>query len=224
LYNNEKNTEGFYNWMGTNGGFSREFNWHEYSAWEEDFKDTSFGGTDTEWVDAVDIVYLHSHAGPRGVSFTSTHDQGFLNFSEVRLGDGDLETLAIDACKALAWRDKYGNNVFKRWGPAMQGIHQVCAFATNSANSAETGPKFGLYMTGYMVLESTTIVNAWFRSCLETEGSDAVSAVFYATKSSNPYQPQQDDPIHDHAYGFGYVCTDPTPGAYKNFVYITSSC
>jgi hypothetical protein len=224
LYNNEKNTEGFYNWMGTNGGFSREFNWHEYSAWEEDFKDTSFGGTDTEWVDAVDIVYLHSHAGPRGVSFTSKHDQGFLNFSEERLGDGDLETLAIDACKALAWRDKYGNNVFKRWGPAMQGIHQVCSFATNSANSAETGPKFGLYMTGFMVLDSTTIVNAWFRSCLETEGSDAVSAVFYATKSSNPYQPQQDDPIHDHAYGFGYVCTDPTPGAYKNFVYITSSC
>ena len=106
----------------------------------------------------------------------------------------------------------------------MQGIHQVCAFATNSANSPETGPKFGLYMTGLSVLYSTTIVNAWFRSCLETENSEKVSAVFYATKSSNPYQPQQDDPINDHAYGFGYVCSDPTPGLYKNFVYITSGC
>ncbi|TFG29841.1 hypothetical protein EU527_15280 [Candidatus Thorarchaeota archaeon] len=224
LYNNEKNTEGFYNWMGISGGYSREFNWHEYSAWEEDFVDASFGGTDTEWVDAVDFVYLHSHGGPNGISFTSKHDQTFLNFSEMRLGDGDLETLAIDACKTLAWRDKHGNNVFSRWGPAMQGIHQVCGFATNSVNSAKTGPKFGLYITGLSLLNSATIVNAWFRACLETEPSDSVSAVFYATKSTNPYQPQQDDPIHDHAYGFGYVCSDPTPGTYLNFVYITSSC
>jgi hypothetical protein len=224
LYNNQKNTEGFYNHMGTIGGFSREFNWHEYSAWEEDFKDSSFGGTDTEWVDCVDMVYVHSHAGPNGVAFTSSHDYKALRFSEARLGDGDLETLAIDACKTLAWKDKYGNNVFERWGPVMQGIHQVCAFATNSANSAKTGPYFGLYMTGQQVLDSTTIVNAWFRSCLETEDSETVSAVFYATKSSNPYQPLQDDPINDHAFGFGYTCSDPTPSVYKNFVYITSNC
>ena len=79
-------------------------------------------------------------------------------------------------------------------------------------------------MTGLSILNSATIVNAWFRSCLETEPSDHVAAVFYATKSTNPYQPQWDDPIHDHAYGFGYVCSDPKPGEYKNFVYITSSC
>ena len=225
LYNNEKNTEGFYNWMYTYGSYSKGFNWHEYSAWEEDFKDASFGGTDTEWVDCVDMVYLHSHAGPRGVAFTSSHDDGALLIDEMRLGDGDLETLAIDACKTLAWEDKYDNNVFERWGPAMQGIHQVCAFATNSANSAKTGPYFGLYMTGLsFVIQSRTIVNAWFRSCLETEGSDTVSAVFYATQSVNPEQPQQDDPINDHAYGFGYTCSDPTPSVYKAFVYITSNC
>ncbi|MHA1390095.1 MAG: DUF6345 domain-containing protein [Candidatus Thorarchaeota archaeon] len=224
LYNNEVNTEGFYNWMGNVGGYSREFNWHEYSAWEEDFKDASFGGTDSEWVDAVDFAYIHTHGGPNGLGFTSWHDQSWLNFTELRLGDGDLDTLAMDACKPLAWEDKDGVNVFERWGPALQGIHQICSFHTSSANSAETGPKFGLYMTGLSILQSTTIVNAWFRACLETESSDKVSAVFYATKSSNPYQPQLDDPIHDHAYGFGYVCSDPTPGVYKNFVYITSSC
>jgi len=224
LYNNEVNTEGFYNWMASYGGYSQEFNWHEYSAWEEDFKDASFGGTDTQWADAVDFAYIHTHGGPNSVSFTSWHDHKSLNFSELRLGDGDLDTLAIDACKPLAWEDKNGVNVFARWAPALQGIHQVCSFATSSCNSAETGPKFGLYMTGFYLLPSATIVNAWFRSCLETESSEKVSAVFYATKSSNPYQPQQDDPIHDHAYGFGYVCSDPTPGTYKYFVYITSGC
>ncbi|MCK5264150.1 MAG: hypothetical protein KAR03_00960 [Candidatus Thorarchaeota archaeon] len=225
LYNNEENTEGFYNWMGTIGGYSQEFNWGEYSAWEEDFKDASFGGTDTVWIDAVDIAYLHSHGGPTSISFTAyERDQHFLNFTELRLGDGDLDTLAIDACKPLAWEDKHGNNVFERWGPALQGIHQVCSFATSSTNSANTGTGFGIYLTGYFTIPSLTIVNAWFRTCLETESSDKVSAVFYATKSTNPYQPQWDDPIHDHAYGFGYVCSDPTPGLYKNFVYITSSC
>jgi hypothetical protein len=79
-------------------------------------------------------------------------------------------------------------------------------------------------MTGYMILPSATIINAWFRSCLETENSEKVSAVFYATKSTNPYQPLQDDPINDFAFGFGYTCSDPTPSVYKNFVYITSSC
>jgi hypothetical protein len=225
LYNNQKNTEGFYNWMYSHGSYSKGFNWHEYSAWEEDFKDASFGGTDSEWVDAVDIAYIHSHAGPQGVGFTSSHDYKALRFSEMRLGDGDLETLAIDACKSLAWVDKYGNNVFERWAPAFQGLHQVCAFVTNSANSAKTGPYFGLYMTGLgYAFQSRTIIDAWFRSCLETEGSDTVSAVFYATKSTNPYQPQQDDPINDHAYGFGYQCSDPTPGSIKHFVYITMTC
>ncbi|MHA1389553.1 MAG: DUF6345 domain-containing protein [Candidatus Thorarchaeota archaeon] len=225
LYNNEENTEGFYDWMGVIGCYSQEFNWGEFSAWEEDFKAASFGGTDNQWIDAVDIAYLHSHGGPNSISFTAyQHDQHFLNFTELRLGDGDLDTLAIDACKPLAWEDKFGNNVFERWGPALQGIHQVCSFATTSKNSPKTGPGFGIYMTGYFTNPSLTIVNAWFRSCLETESSDKVSAVFYATKSSNPYQPLQDDPIHDHLFGFGYVCNDPTPGVYKNFVYITSSC
>ncbi len=225
LYNNEENTEGFYNWMATIGGFSQEFNWGEFSAWEEDFKAASFGGTDNQWIDAVDIAYLHSHGGPTSISFTAyQHDQHFLNFTELRLGDGDLDTLAIDACKPLAWEDKYGNNVFERWGPALQGIHQVCSFATSSKNSAKTGTGFGMYLTGYFTNPSLTIVNAWFRTCLETESSDKVSAVFYATKSTNPFQPQLDDPINDHAYGFGYVCSDPTPGTVHHLVYITSSC
>lgn len=225
LYNNEENTEGFYNWMGTIGNYSQEFNWGEFSAWEKDFKDASFGGTDTQWIDAVDIAYLHSHGGPNSISFSAyQHDQHFLNFTELRLGDGDLDTLAIDACKPLAWEDKFGNNVFERWGPALQGIHQVCSFATTSKNSAKTGTGFGMYLTGYFTNPSLTIVNAWFRTCLETESSNKVSAVFYATKSTNPFQPQLDDPINDHADGFGYVCNDPTPGTVNHLVYITSGC
>ena len=220
LWNTETNIEGFYNYMGTVGGYSREFNWGEYSAWEEDFKDAQFSGTDTTWIDAVDFVYYQDHGGANGVSFTSNHDDHALHYLHMRLGDGDLDSIVFDACSPLAWENSDGDNVFERWGPSLQGIHQVCSFATSSKNSATRGTSFATYMT----TNGMTIVNAWFKACLETEPSDHLAAVFYGSKSPDPYNPQLDDPINDHAYGFGYVCTDPTPGSFGNFVYIVSSC
>ena len=225
LWNTETNIEGFYNWMGTLGGFNREFNWGEWSAWEEDFKEVAQGGTDTEWVDCVDFVYYQDHGNPGGVSFTSHHDDGWLSPDEMRLGDGDLETIVFDACSPLKWQNKYGDTVFERWDQTLQGIHQICSFATGSHNAQTRGVKFGFYMTGISTLISPrTIVQAWFRACAETEGSDIQAAVFYASKSPDPMNPQLDDPINDHAYGFGYVCTDPTPGSFSWYVYITSNC
>lgn len=225
LWNTETNIEGFYNWMGTQGAFNREFNWGEWSAWEEDFKEVAQGGTDTEWVDCVDIVYYQDHGNPDGVSFTSQHDNGWLSPGEMRLGDGDLETIVFDACSPLAWENDNGDTVFERWDQTLQGLHQICSFATTSRNVQTRGVKFGLYMTGlYSLILPRTIVQAWFRACAETEGSDIQAAVFYATKSPDPGNPQLDDPINDHAYGFGYVCSDPTPGSFSWFVFITSNC
>jgi len=225
LWNTEMNIEGFYNWMGTVGGYSREFNWGEYSAWENDFQDAQFGGTDTEWVDAVDFVYYQDHGGANGVSMTSQHDDGWLEFSSLRLGDGDLETIVFDACSPLAWENKDGDNVYERWAQALQGIHQVCSFATGSHNAQTRGTKFAQYLTNFGLPGSgKTIVNSWFRATLETEPSDTLAAVFYASKSAVPLFPQLDDPINDHAYGFGYVCSDPTPGSFSWYVYITTSC
>ncbi len=220
LWNTETNIEGWYNKMATTGGYSREFNWGEYSAWEEDFKDSTYSGTDTTWIDAVDFVYYQDHGGPNGVAFTSNHDDKGLEYLHMRLGDGDLDSIVFDACSPLAWENKDGDDVFARWGPSLQGIHQICSFATGSKNSATRGTAFATYMTDL----GMTIVSAWFRATLETEPGDHLAAVFYGSKSPNPLSPQLDDPINDHAYGFGYVCTDPTPGSFGNFVFITNSC
>ena len=224
LWSTEVNCEGFYNHMSSTGGYSQEFNWGEYSAYETDFKAASFGGNDSEWIDCVDLVYYQGHGGPNSVSFSSQHDSKWIQFYKMRLGDGDLDTIAFDSCSVLAWEDKNGNNIFERWGPILQGVHQVCGFATTSANSALTGPKFATYMTGLYPLPPLTILDAWFRAAIETEGPDRKVAMFYATNSSNPFQPQLDDPINDHAKGFGYVCSDPVPGTFDWYVYITSSC
>jgi hypothetical protein len=225
LPNTETNIEGFYNWMGTQGGFNREFNWGEWSAWEEDFKEVAQGGTDTEWVDCVDIVYYQDHGNPNGVSFTSQHDNGWLSPGEMRLGDGDLETIVFDACSPLAWENNAGDNVFERWAQTLQGLHQICSFATTSHNAKTRGAKFGIYMTGFIpFVQPRTIIQSWFKACAETEGSSILAAAFYASKSPDPWNPQLDDPINDHAYGFGYVCSDPTPGTFSWYVFITASC
>jgi hypothetical protein len=225
LPNTETNIEGFYEWMGTHGGFNREFNWGEWSAWEEDFKEVAQGGTDTEWVDCVDIVYYQDHGNPNGVSFTSQHDNGWLSPGEMRLGDGDLETIVFDACSPLAWVNNDGDDVFQRWSQTLQGIHQICSFATTSHNAKTRGAKFGIYMTGFIpFVQPRTIIQSWFKACAETEGSSILAAAFYASKSPDPWVPQLDDPINDHAYGFGYVCSDPTPGTFSWYVFITASC
>jgi hypothetical protein len=224
LWNTETNIEGFYNWMGSQGGYSKEFNWGEYSAWDIDFKDAQFNGIDTEWVDAVDFAYYQDHGGPDGVAFSSKHDTGGLWVGYMRLGDGDLDTIVFDACSPLAWENDKGENVFERWAPTLQGVHQICSFATTSQNSNTRGTLFGLYMTGFGIISPRTIMQAWFRACAETEGGDRQAALFYASKSPDPLNPQLDDPSNDYAYGFGYVCSDPTPGSFSWYVYVTSNC
>lgn len=219
----EENSEGFYNWMGGVGGFNKEFNWGEYSAWERDFKAEEFGGIDDEWVDAVDIVFYQDHGGPNGVTFRSMEDDKALHYRECRWGDGDLELLALDSCSAFRWENDTGHNVFQRWADTLQGIHMVCGFATTSQNTKTRGVRFAKFMTGFGQ-NPLTIKNSWFKACAETEGSDRVASVFYASKSPNPLNPQQDDPVNDHAYGFGYVCTDPVPGTFGWYVLINASC
>ncbi|MGD9397427.1 MAG: DUF6345 domain-containing protein [Candidatus Thorarchaeota archaeon] len=225
LSGSQTNTEGFYNHMGSIGGYGQEFNWGEYGAWEEDFRDITEGlGNDSQWIDCVDMVYYQGHGGPRAVTFTSDYDKEFAYFSQMKLGDGDLETIIFDSCSVLAWYDPYDGNIFERWSPALQGVHQVCGFATGAKNRLAMGSLFAQYMTGLYPLPALTIMESWFRAAIEEQPSGRKAAMFYGTNSSNPFQPQLDDPINDHAEGFGYVCSDPTPDVIAWYVFITTSC
>ncbi|MFX1369231.1 MAG: DUF6345 domain-containing protein [Promethearchaeota archaeon] len=224
LPNTKTNIEGFYNWMGGNGGYNREFNWGEYAAYEQDFKYVDIGGDDDDWVDCVDFVYYQDHGNPTGVAFSSNHDDTWLHHTECRWGDGDLEWIVMDACSPLAWDDGAGNNVWERWTPALRGVHLILSFATGSNNVQTRGIRFGIYLTGLMFINKMSLVDAWFRACAETQGDTCYAAVLYASKSADPWNPQLDDVINDHAHGFGYQASDPKPGTFSWYVYITSQC
>jgi hypothetical protein len=224
LSGSESDSGKFYHHMGSIGGYSPEFNWGEWNAWESDFRDaTEHDGNDTEWVDAVDFVYYAGHGNSLSISFTSEQDDEYLYFSDLKLGDGDLETLAMLSCNVLDFYN-WGGNIFELWGPVLQGVHQICGFQTGAKNSWSMGLKFAQYMTGLYPLPPLTIMQSWFRAGMEYQPHDKRTAMFYGTNSTNPFYPQLDDPINDHAKGFGYVCSDPLPENMGWYVYIWSTC
>jgi hypothetical protein len=217
----EDNIAGFYNIMGLSG-YAQSFNFGEYSAYERDHKDQAQGGDDYIFVDAVDLAYYQGHGCPVGVFFSSLHDDMHLRNVECSFGDGDLEWIVFDSCEVLAWVDSQGANVFERWGPALQGVHMICGFSTTSYNRETRGSFFASYLT--FPIFRYTIADAWFAACDLSEGSTVFAAVLYATASADPWNPQLDDPINDHAHGFGYVCSDPTPATAKWWVWLSSQC
>jgi hypothetical protein len=222
LGNSKKNSEGLYNGVAAFGGFTKKFNWGEYYAWEQDFKDDSKGGYDSYWIDSVDLAYYQDHGNSHGVCFCSSVSDQFLHYTEARWGNGDLEWIALDACSPLAWTDGSGNNVFDRWGQALQGVHLILSFSTGSHNVKTRGTYFALYMTGAFFFGKRTVKNSWFRACQKTEGSSEFAAVLYGTKADDPWNPNVPDPHGDYLHGFGPVCADPLPA--KWWVWITHSC
>ena len=95
------NAGGFVSRFRSSGGSVIRFNWGDFNAWERDFKDPAFGGTDTSWADNVDALFYTGHAGDNGWSFPGHFDDDSLNYWEARYGNNDLEWITIAACGPL---------------------------------------------------------------------------------------------------------------------------
>ena len=209
----------FYNKIGTLSNWNKNFIWGDNSAWEEDFKyDTApGGGTDIDWIDSVDLALFSGHGNANGIQFMSNHDDTWLHPADARWGDGDLEWMALDACKTLQLEDKDGFDVFERWGGTLKGVHMICGFHTNANDVKDRGKKFAIYME-----DGKTVKDSWFKAGKQTAGKKVWSAVLYASPSDDPWNPQTDDPANDHLHGYGYVCSDPTSP--KWWVWIAVQC
>jgi hypothetical protein len=219
LPNTATNIGSFYNKMAS-FGYIPEFNFGEYTAWEEDFKTLANGGTDYKFVDRVDIVYYQDHGNPDGVAFSTTNaDDDWMSPGECSWGEGDLEWIIFDACSPLAWENKDQVNVFDRWNMVFGGLHMVCSFATESNNVQSRGYWFSMFLS-----TGTSVMDSWFHATSLTQDWTCSSAVLYASKSPNPHNPQQDDCHNDRAHGFGYVSSDPDPGTWMWLVYVVNPC
>jgi hypothetical protein len=221
---------GFYNELVWHDGWTGKFNWGDTNAWEEDFKRTDKGGTDNQWVDSADFVYFTGHGSPWGFYFRSDspddslvecdHYSGPTN-GDLRLGNGDLEWLALEVCNTLqldATLNGTNFDVFDRWADAFQGMHSMLSFTTVSLDLSTPGRYFASLCDGrwlnviYGLPEwifgriPIKVIDAWFMMATLTQPDWAESAVLYANTAGTDTQ-------NDYIHGHGHVSNDPVPGS-----------
>ena len=219
--------EGFYDVIRACSNWDGRFNRGNADAWEEHFKQPAMGGTDSDWIDKVDLAYFAGHgagagtiAGSTGVGrgggFTfgvDAHDDWVLaaipGDREPRWGDQNLEWIVLDVCSALA-RQSDGSDVeyslCSRWANAcvMDGLHYILGFRTAAHDDCDRGQFFAEYLTGARDGTNYTVREAWRKATEDSEGFGVEGAYLRATSPGA-------DTYNDHIYGFGAVSKDPDP-------------
>jgi hypothetical protein len=196
---------------GTQAAFptvTNKFDWAEYASWETDFRSNLVsGGHDDNWVDNVDMVYYSGHGYPGGFTFTASHVNKWIDaFPSLRLGDADMEWLALDTCLFLNNDD---GKVLSRIKPMFQGLHIVVGFHTTAADSWDLGGIFTDDMFGTATNPNShsngahlTVVQAWALAAIITNGPDGVWAAM------GPFGPNGITDQNDRFWGFGAVGPD----------------
>ena len=209
LSNTQAQAEGLYN---TLSGV-RRFNWGDDLAWDQDFEETGVGspatGTDTSWIDTVNIAFFSGHGGPGGFMFgIASKDDGTAKPSELRLGNGKLDWIALDACQVL----QYDNgDVFSRIGwPVFKGLHYILGFDTVARDESKRGRYLAENLNS-----GDRVRDAWRKACQETEDSGARYAYLRADQSGT-------NTFDDHWFGKGFVSADPTSPT--TLYYLRASC
>ena len=181
-------------------GIPVDFSWLDGNAWERDWKDAAYGGTDSSWTDDVDMAYWQGHGTPTGFMFDgcSNVNDDFMANTEARWGNKDAEWISLFTCNIL--KGTSGNKAWwQRWGNAFHGLHQINSFATVSNHSSDHGTKYGEYL---LRNNPKTVKNAWAWASID----DQPSTVKFASMG-----PVSDDDlvnVNDYFWNKGAVGPD----------------
>jgi len=178
-------------------GWTTAYGFSDNSAWEEDFKKQSSGGTDNSYADNVDLVLFSGHGNSSGFYFGTTYDDIQLSNLDAEWGDQDLEWIIIDACQVLEY-DSGG--VYNRWGwnsDAFSGLHYIFGYDTVSYDVDTRGELFVQYATS-----GSTLREAWINATIISE--NGTKGAYLRADASGT------DTYNDHLWGFGSVSSDPT--------------
>lgn len=187
---------------------TNQFTEAEFMSWETDFRSSTLaGGDDHRWADAVDMVYYSGHGFAGGFTFTSDQQFKWIAAAQsLRLGDADLEWLALDTCEFLNNDDGL---VVSRVKSMFQGLHIVLGFHTVAADSYDLGGIFTDDMFGTVTNPNShsygahlTVVQAWALAAIITNPSDKVWAAM------GPTGPNGISNVNDRFWGFGSVGPD----------------
>jgi Family of unknown function (DUF6345) len=193
-------------------GQSVSFDWRGASAFEKDFKDTTFGGWDSSYVDAVDAQWYTGHGNSSGFTFKSAVDDNWITPADARWGNQNLEWLQLESCEVL--RDTTGtNDYFARWAPTFRGLHLLNGFDTTATCiNGGTGRRFADYLFPATFLWWTTrpaltVQQAWASTANDLEPSGT------RWRSISPATTGWVTNLGDHFWGQGSVGPDIAPGS-----------
>lgn len=202
------NSAGFRN-TNIEAGVPVQFYFGDYSAWEDDFKDPTNSGTDSSYVDDVDMVWYTGHASGSGWTFNDGHDDDFLHYDDARYGNRDLEWLVIAACGPLQ-SSADGLSWAQRWGPAFDGLHMMMGYATVSNDNDREGRLLALnmhgYTTDYLFWTETTHAMRLRQAWAVTASDVQPSSVIYAMMGPGRADGVSD--YNDYFWGRGGVGPD----------------
>lgn len=176
-------------------------------SWETDFRaDSITGGQDHDWVDNVDLVYYSGHGFPGGFTFTTQRDFPWISSQGLRLGDRDLDWLALDTCRVLNNDDGL---VVNRVKALFTGLHSVLGFDTVADDTSDLGGIFTDYLFGTATNPNShsfgahlTLVQAWALAAIISNGSGRAWAAM------GPYGPMGISDMDDRFWGFGATGPD----------------
>ncbi|MGB7981333.1 MAG: DUF6345 domain-containing protein [Candidatus Nanopelagicales bacterium] len=204
-------------------GQSVEFDWRGASAFEKDFKDTSFGGWDarsaTRYVDEIDAQWYTGHGWSGGFTFKGNVDDTSITPADARWGDRDLEWMQLESCQVL--RDTNGSaDYFARWAPAFTGLHLLNGFDTNAyCVGGGTGRRFAEYLFPVNFLwwelrPALTVQQAWASMANDLEPAGV------RWRSISPMQGSVSN-LSDKFWGQGSVGPDIRPAQRTGFISIS---
>ncbi|MCC6552018.1 MAG: hypothetical protein IT372_03215 [Polyangiaceae bacterium] len=191
------NAGGFVNQF-QSSGISAQFNWGEQSAWEIDFKDPTYGGQDTSYADAVDLVFYTGHAAGDGFQFCSSVNDTWLDLgTEAKLGDNNLEWLVIAACGPLQGT---------QWPSSFAGLHLLLGYTTISWDNTTEGNDFA---NGLLRYDHLTVRDSWAMAATNAQPPEVIYAYAGVWYWNGSYWTLPN--LDDYFWGMG-----PVGGDYPN--------
>jgi len=179
-------------------GWWTSYGFADDNAWEEDFKEEIFGGTDDYYADNVNLVLFSGHGNRNGFYFGTFNDDPQLYYSEAKWGDHQdgLDWIIIDACEVL--QPGGVPNVWNRWGwPVFRGLHYILGYSSITYDVNTRGRDFIKYAMEY----GETVREAWRDATIISE--DGTTAAYL--RADNAIS----DTYNDHLRGFGHTSPDP---------------
>jgi len=137
------------------------YSYNESSAWERDFKRSALGGTESYYIDNVDLQFYVGHGWPGGFTFANaSYDDGSLvpNDCYRSWGDKDNDWLALTSCQVLA------DSNLSNWAACMNGQRLIMGFVTN-ASAYNTSTSTQAYHFARYIRQNYSMAQSWYKAC-----------------------------------------------------------